>query len=339
MEIEFHYWITGLIAKRAGFADAEARTIAHASQFVDDNDISFKIRDRQGGDVVYQNFISQTMNILKPKRNLMRVYSIFHFVPGNPMAQSANRNDGKMHLLNTTPNNEHANTFINAALNLDASDPSRLYRIGIASHCYVDTWAHQNFVGWYDYFNNIGLDPKPDIGHADGEHHPDWVGHQWEDSRLVAGEINNNTRFLSAAKALFFKYCDVTRPEDPNAIWGRLQEELIGLFGTPYTGGRIKYRDERMEGYMQATGWRDEFDETAWFKAAIDTNVRGLRDSHDGIGSTFTVFEDEYHWKPGQDHTTTNWYNFQQAVKAHEKLGIATLKPIFARIGQDIARA
>jgi hypothetical protein len=38
MDKEFHYNITGIIAKHAGFADKDASTIAHASQLVDDND-------------------------------------------------------------------------------------------------------------------------------------------------------------------------------------------------------------------------------------------------------------------------------------------------------------
>ena len=64
-----------------------------------------------------------------------------------------------------------------------------LYRIGIATHSYVDTWAHQNFAGWYDYYNNVGLDPKPDIRHSDGEHHPDWINHSWVDDSLVVPEV------------------------------------------------------------------------------------------------------------------------------------------------------
>ena len=54
-------------------------------------------------DAPYRNHFSQTMNILKPKDQLMRIYPIFHFVPGEPDAPSARRRDGKMHILNTTP--------------------------------------------------------------------------------------------------------------------------------------------------------------------------------------------------------------------------------------------
>ena len=85
MDKEFHYHITGIIARRAGFSVEEARTIAHASQLVDDNDTLCSIHDEDSG-TEYEVYISQTMDILKPKRELMRIYPIFHFLPGDPLA-------------------------------------------------------------------------------------------------------------------------------------------------------------------------------------------------------------------------------------------------------------
>lgn len=342
MDIEFHYWITGLIAKRAGFTHSEAQTIAYASEFVDENDVCLEIVDRSTGEK-YGNFISQTMNILKPKHELMRVYPLFHFVPGDPGAYSARRRDGKMHILNTTPNSEHANEFLQAAF--DATEDTRLYRIGIATHCYVDTWAHQNFVGWYDGFNNIGLDPKPDIGHADGEHHPDWVAHLWVDSRLVHGDINNTHRFLSAAKALYEQYCDylsrVKGKENLSDRWPELQTELLGLFGTPYTGNKKvrKYARERIEKYKAKLEWED-FDEKTWFNAAIESDVNFFDDSNDGLLSalSFSLFKDEYYWREDVDKESTDWFKFQEAVKDHERFGLSLLADVFKQMDVDIAR-
>ena len=73
------------------------------------------------------------MDILKPKKTLMRIYPIFHFVPGDPMTESARRGDGKMHILNTTPDNDIANDMLSSAFK--ASTDSRPYRIGIAYPC------------------------------------------------------------------------------------------------------------------------------------------------------------------------------------------------------------
>lgn len=337
MDTEFHYWITGLIACRAGFDRHDAKTIACASEFVDENDVCLEVKDRRGGRP-YRNFISQTMNILKPKHELFRIYPIFHFIPGEPDAHTARRRDGKMHRLNTTPNSDHANALLDAAFK--ANPDIRLYRIGIATHGFVDSWAHQNFVGWYDSFNNIGLDPKPDIGHADGEHHPDWVNHLWVDSRLVDGDINNGHRFLSAAEALFRKYCAYLKTQhrpDNSAQWAELEKELLAVSGTPYSGNEIAYREMRVPRYKEALPWQDDFDERRWFDAAIKTEVHGMRDSHEGLVAELTVFRDEHFWREDVNKEDTAWYQFQEAVKEHEAFAIDRLSPTFKLMGEKLA--
>ena len=333
MDIEFHYWITGILALKSGFTDKEARTIATASQYVDDNDLCYHVTDPETGEV-YRNFVSQTMNILKPRNELMRIYPIFHFVPGDPLSDDCFRRDGKMHRLVTTPCNQNASTLLDEAFMAD--EETRLYRIGIATHSFVDTWAHQNFVGWYDYYNNIGLDPKPDIGHADAEHCPDWIGHRWQDGRLVDKEINNNLRFLSAAEALYRRYGEyLKRPgRPPGTAWRTVQKELIAIMGSSYSGDRKKDEKRRFTEYRKIVGWPD-FQESEWFDAAIHTDIRVGKDRHKG--AKFSVFKDSYAWKPDQDWKKTGWYNFQRSVKAHERLGIRLLTPVFAKMGYTLA--
>jgi len=337
MDIEFHYWLTGLIAYRAGFSKQDSQTIAYASEYVDENDISYTIIDRKNRSD-YINFMSQTMNILKPKDKLMRIYPIFHFIPGDPMAITARRRDGKMHLLNTTPDNENANAIIDAAFN--ASEDTRLYRIGIASHSFVDTWAHQNFVGWYDLFNEIELKPIPAIGHAPAEHHPDWVSHVWIDNRLVDGEVSNRHRFIDAAKALYIKYCQFQKKlgnTDQSDKWRDLESELITIMGQTYTGDEQRYKGERLKSYKKRLNWFPEFDETIWFKEAIETDVNGLVDKSNGALNEFTLFRDKYYWNVDIDREKTNWYRFQEAVKEHERIGIQLLSEQFKVMGYDLA--
>ncbi|MFA4911740.1 MAG: DUF6765 family protein, partial [Desulfobacteria bacterium] len=50
MDIEFHYFLTGLIAHRAGFNTNDAKIIAYSSQYVDENDLCLEIEDRSKGE-------------------------------------------------------------------------------------------------------------------------------------------------------------------------------------------------------------------------------------------------------------------------------------------------
>jgi hypothetical protein len=338
MDREFHYWLTGLIAHRAGFPRQDARVIAHACELVDHNDVSLTIHDRHKGPP-FVNFISQTLNILKPRHELMRIYPIFHFVPGDPAAPGAWRRDGRMHLLSTSPGGPAAEELLSEALK--APGPTRLYRIGIASHAYADSFAHQNFVGWHDPFNHLGLDPKPNIGHADAEHHPDWISHVWHDERLLDPQISNRERFLAAAHALFVRLAPAAGTDENRAadVWRGLEEELIRLMGPPWSGPELRHREVRMRRYRDVAPWLEPFDERAWFDAAVDTDVRGLRDSHQDWRRALILFEDRYAWREDVDPESTHWLRFQQAVIDHEQRGIEVLSPTFAKMGVTLARA
>lgn len=323
MDTEFHYYMTGIIAHAAGFTDAEARILAYASEYTDENDEQLRILEKKTNKI-YENYISQTMNILQPKRTLMRIYPVFHFIPGDYDAKSTRRKDGKMHLLVTTPNSGIANELIDAALKV--TDETRLHRIGIATHAYADTWAHQNFVGWYDYFNNIGLDLKPDIGHADAEHHPDWPSHRWEDNRLVESEIHNTARFIEAAESIYSKYrqSEALKGRSSNMEWHLLREKLIDVMGTTFSGCLNWYESDRTKKYHALAPWLGTFDETRWFNEAIQKN---------GIE---WVRHRSCCWRETVEKEKTDWFLFQESVKAHQTLAMGYLESIFKKMGVDL---
>lgn len=325
MDIEFHYYQSYLIAIKSGFTPADACIFAYASQHVDDNDIIFEI-NKDNSDY-FSNYISQTMNILKPKSKLLRIYPIFHFIPGDPMVDPARRKDGRMQLLNTTPGSDNAHMiFDKAAVSGD------LYRIGIAAHGFVDTWAHQNFTGYFDDFNamkGVLEQATPNIGHADAQHNPDWPGLVWKDLRLVSEHerIDNRSRFLNAAVALHKKLSAIARPGIGNDIVAQEGKELRNnlsqvMFERDPNNHLKTARIERCLDLAQQISYGAEelpdYDADLWFEEVVIENVRGLRDRNESNHFGLKVFADEYTWKDTATYRDKHWYRFQQAVIRHQ---------------------
>ncbi|OGG93404.1 MAG: hypothetical protein A2508_00170 [Candidatus Lambdaproteobacteria bacterium RIFOXYD12_FULL_49_8] len=327
MDIEFHYYLTGIIAYRAGFSAESAHTIAYASQFVDDNNESLNLSYKNQP---YRNFISQTMNILKPKESLMRIYPIFHFLPGEIADQGACRIDGMANLLNCTPNSSNANRLMEHVFGQKAIKDNKLHQIGVASHTYADTWAHQNFVGWHNPLNGIGKLLTPNIGHADARHHPDWVGHIWQDERLAQKTVNNNIRFIEASEHLYNHYLSFLGQggkeySDHSPLpWTQLKAELLQLMGETWEGDELSFYDQRVEGYLKHPLWKilspsgeHRFNELAWQEAAIK-HIPHFPPKIFG----WDLFPDEYHIINEEQFEKSDWYKFKEAVREQEEFVI-----------------
>jgi len=323
MNIEFHYHITWLIAAWAGLPPEDTRILATASQYTDDNDIIFEIdKDKPSA---YGNYISQTMNILKPKARLIRIYPIFHFIPGDPMAESTWRADGRMHWLNTTPDSENANRIIDTAL-----ETGNLYRIGIACHGYADTWAHQNFAGYFDPFNSMTGPLSaaiPNIGHAEAGHNPDEVALIWKDTRLIEKRVDNRKRFLEAAAHILRKLAKFTDPgiteKELKKRETALKKDLNKCIGEQDQTNQ--YAEERITRYSKLAtkpqyGETEiiPYDEYSWFEEAVNEKVRGLRDRSDFTLTRWDPLTDIYTWENSETYKETHWHRFQQAAKQHQ---------------------
>ena len=63
-------------------------------------------------------------------------------MPGKVLAKDSRRKDGKLHHLNTTPDNKNANQILDRAL-----ETNNLYKIGLAVHAFADTYAQQKQYG------------------------------------------------------------------------------------------------------------------------------------------------------------------------------------------------
>lgn len=344
MDIEFHYYVTAILAKKAGFTDEEAKILAYSSQYVDDNDKEIAVYlDDLTPVVSFENTITQTMDILRPRRDLMRIYPVFHFIPGDQPTPS-NRQDGLWHDLLTTPDSSYAKKIYEQA-KADALEQysggdkvSALCRLGIATHSYADTWAHQNFIGWWDDLNGMGT-ILPNIGHAEAKHDPDLVGYRWEDNRLANCQVDNNLRFLSASRSVFGhlqSFCLMAGGMTPGN-WEEVEPFLREIFGQTYSETSYNEFDDtdRKERYCQFLGWdqkTDAYDPLSWLLEA--TTVKNA--PVPGVEG----FAERYVWnKPSENPITEwKWYKFQKAAEKQLACGVSVLQgPIFSKYNIDLS--
>jgi hypothetical protein len=338
MDIEFHYYMTYLIAVRAGFTPADATIVAQSAQEIDDNHLVMKVS--QGTSYAYTSTLSQTMDILRP-HHARRIYPIFHFIPGDPSAPTAKRKDDGTSPWVTTPNSALANEMLDTALR-----SGDLYRIGASAHAYADTWVHQNFLGKDDSYNVMPGGSLTDraeatvslmrIGHALAGHSPDIPALIWTDARLASENVDNTVRFLDAAGHLYrklgaFKDPGVSRTQlDRTAA--SLVADLASDIGpssraaTALDEGRIeRYRQRALSpeyGASPIPGYR----EARWADAAFNEQRSDLSEQiaiylarHGGLVGDILDFGTSIPctWKDPANRTETDWYKFQEAVRSH----------------------
>ncbi|POZ60618.1 DUF6765 family protein [Chromobacterium alticapitis] len=186
MEIDFHYYATYLAAGLAGYSTApagegqlsDAAIIAHAAQYVDDLDESrvldddgcFRIQSRDFTPVatVQTNGQIGKMEIgvgewpAERLKKLRRIWSAFHFLPGNygnnperlpygdPAVLRSGGEDyariGEEFQLLCRPNSLLVDKMVHD-LARHAREPYFLHLLGLRMHVLADTWAHMNYAG------------------------------------------------------------------------------------------------------------------------------------------------------------------------------------------------
>jgi hypothetical protein len=310
MDIEYHYYITYLIAIKSGFETHEAYTIAYSSQFVDDNCYEYIIYNANDSQVEYKNFISaineKTLNFSK----LDEILIPFHFLPDVKTKDS--RKDGAIHPFNTVKNSTFAEYIL-----INALKSGNLYWIGIATHAYVDTWAHQNFVGVlsnYNALDNFLAKLLPNIGHLDVVDKPDLVGLIWKDTRLKKVEINNVHRFTQASKKLMNMYLRFTGQCNFNK--SKFISELKFIMNN---GNKNSYLDvkrlksKRIKQYNHIVKKISNFD-------ILNYNGHCWRDE-----SIIRQNAKRYIWKKNAKYKKSNWFKFQESIKHHHDFVMSNL--------------
>lgn len=220
MQIDFHFATTYVVARIAGFNQHDAEIIAYSSQYVDDSTTTGFLRFDNG----MRYYREATAHPLYDPENYNNDASAkswlpFHFLPGNQLKTTRAPEDSSFsrHLI-CRPNSPIAQAIMKRVIEVQ-DRPHALHRLGIASHVFVDTFAHQGFVGQRlglneaadiqdDDGNDLPAMPLPPIGHGIVSTYPDRPYLQWsykdsDGKRIVR---DNPDDFTTAANELCKHY-------------------------------------------------------------------------------------------------------------------------------------
>jgi hypothetical protein len=153
VQIGYHFGTTYFLARMAGFSSINADAIAHSAQYVDDA--------TQSGEIVFRNQMrfqrASSAQKMMQYANLdsfanQTTWLTFHFLPGNnsetkPTSPVAYDQDEFMRRCICRPDSHVAKDMMRAIISRQERSYA-LHRLGIATHTFVDTWAHQRFVGF-----------------------------------------------------------------------------------------------------------------------------------------------------------------------------------------------
>lgn len=238
MQIDFHFATTYVVARIAGFNQNDAEIIAYSSQYVDDSTTTGFLRFDNG----MRYYREATAHPLFDPNNYNNDASAkswlpFHFLPGNESQSEKAPSDSKFarHLI-CRPNSHIAQAMMNRVIEVQ-DRPHALHRLGIASHVYVDTFAHQGFIGQRLDLNsathiqdhdgeNLDALPLPPIGHGIVSTYPDRPYFKWSYTNSDGKRIvrDNPHDFTMAADELC-KYYRRYRAGDSKAAVSGLGEQ------------------------------------------------------------------------------------------------------------------
>ncbi len=321
MDIEIHYYVTFLLAKQLGLDTPTSYKIAYSSQYIDDNTSYYLIRDLKNNQT-YRNIITQSYNLLLSNDVLESIYLAFHFIPelDNNLSSNSNcssRVDNNYNKFNTIAGGSLARAMLRYALY--SKNP---YWIGIASHAFIDSWAHQNFTGTNDTFNSISpgvsyyeqnqLFTISKIGHMDALGYPDLVGKQWYDHRLRNCKINNNNRFKLAIEELLQEYSNSNNAnqlkENSNFI-----NKITKIWEINHNSISSRIENYNKLAYDSYKCQIIPYHHNLWLKEATS---KSLINNYKILRKFKPISIIKRVWK-SKNYKSSNWYQFQEAAKIH----------------------
>jgi hypothetical protein len=325
MQIDFHHTATYVIARHAGFAHEDAAVVAHAAQYVDDATTSGFIRFSNG--MRYQRTASS--HAMCDPDNLdnddnTTSWLPFHFFPAAAAGQDG-RDPGYYEMLVCRPDSLPARAMMAAAIR-SKGQPNSLYRLGIAAHVFVDTFAHQGFAGLHHPINSardikdaagrpIAVAPVPPIGHGQVGTCPDQPYLRWSyiDHTGRRVERDNPQDYAAAATRL----CEEFQRYRGVAVTG-LDPQALDKLATVFAGLALE------DGAARHAEW-----------------IKRLAEDYFGFGAVTLAYEGkaEGSWKDsalGDAYRSWKAQCLQQAQEQKESFGESILHKFTAMSGKVV---
>ncbi|NML44608.1 hypothetical protein HHL11_12655 [Ramlibacter sp. G-1-2-2] len=192
MQIDFHHAVTYVCCRLAGMDDAGAAVVAHAAQYVDDATNDGPLQFATGERYVRVTSAHQTLDLRlnSDAADNRMVWVPFHFLPGNDaVAPGTDADEAFIRRMVCRPNSQVAQEMVFDCIERQ-DKVFALHRLGVALHTYVDTWAHQGFVGMVNDFNKVdAIQVQPDPAYRNTEVYADLTSGATRAKAFVAGHL------------------------------------------------------------------------------------------------------------------------------------------------------
>lgn len=346
MQIDFHHAVTYVLSRLAGFVHPDAVIIAYAAQYVDDAQNRGTIHFVDGRSY---DHIASSHEVLDPK-NLVpqedyEVWVPFHFLPGNAGEPRGLGLEVPLERrLTCLPDSPLATDMLKAAI-ATRGQLGSLHRLGITTHVYADTWAHQRFSGERHHINHAldethegfeerakttGIANAVGLGHGAVSVHPDqpfriWKYINWQG---VPVPRPNPDIFLHACERIF-EFHLAYRGEGGARSLSSADRSVLQASLAGFTSEDENDRHRR---------WLDLVHSGAFsFGALTDAERQDLEYIPKGVGSwkyaalgtTAKIDTGDEQYVYQESFETSNWKLFHDALKAHQAQVLREIMPAY----------
>ena len=352
MNIDFHFGIIYVVSRLAGMGPADAKTVAHACQYIDDSTTKGPLVFAEGQ--TFDRFATahETFDYLNTIDSDSRlVWAPFHFLPGGEGTSFDKR-------VVCRKDSRIAREMVRGYLAAPRQDNS-LHGLGVLLHTYVDTWAHQGFSGTESPHNAVHhfesenytaadltkkvesfieaansrlegelIDLTVKVGHGAALHFPDLPWFKWRYRNGFDEEIerNNLPDFVDAAMMAYKVVKAFLVGETDIAGIDAMNEEHVARIEDVLKSNRSEDPNERLEqiSHQLCSGKMDEIPEP------LPAYVSKGPGSWKHLATGLSTIDDGHHapsWS--QEFEDSDYRKYHDAVKRHRMDVTTYLLPRF----------